>query len=208
MTKLITRNTTIPTKKSQVFSTAADGQTAIEVKIYQGERGMTRMPRFVEAVKGIFGREPSKGVNPDEADAIHSPYCPPTAEPSRRAGTLARGTPRTHQFPSPTPHGPHHPEHPAPWLFLPPCTYKLIKNCLRVLRDLVDLTARRKNENILYCALSLLAVLIYLLSWPSRFKPMTAFLMYYSNTCATTEVDASIVHSLHSCTANAWPPRG
>ncbi|KAF7315043.1 putative SSC1-mitochondrial HSP70 member [Mycena indigotica] len=38
MTKLITRNTTIPTKKSQVFSTAADGQTAIEVKIYQGER--------------------------------------------------------------------------------------------------------------------------------------------------------------------------
>ena len=37
MTKLITRNTTIPTKKSQVFSTAADGQTAIEVKIYQGE---------------------------------------------------------------------------------------------------------------------------------------------------------------------------
>ncbi|KAF7362272.1 Heat shock protein 70 [Mycena venus] len=38
MTKLITRNTTIPTKKSQVFSTAADGQTAIEVKIFQGER--------------------------------------------------------------------------------------------------------------------------------------------------------------------------
>src|ERR1700688_4127454 len=37
MTKLINRNTTIPTKKSQVFSTAADGRTAIEVKIYQGE---------------------------------------------------------------------------------------------------------------------------------------------------------------------------
>ncbi|KAJ3930366.1 MAG: heat shock protein 70 family [Lentinula lateritia] len=42
MTKLINRNTTIPTKKSQVFSTAADGQTAIEVKIYQGEREMVR----------------------------------------------------------------------------------------------------------------------------------------------------------------------
>ena len=38
MTKFIGRNTTIPTKKSQMFSTAADGQTAIEVKIYQGER--------------------------------------------------------------------------------------------------------------------------------------------------------------------------
>lgn len=42
MTKLIPRNTTIPTKKSQVFSTAADGQTAIEVKIFQGERELVR----------------------------------------------------------------------------------------------------------------------------------------------------------------------
>jgi molecular chaperone DnaK len=39
---LIPRNTTIPTKKSQTFSTAADGQTAIEVKVYQGERSMVR----------------------------------------------------------------------------------------------------------------------------------------------------------------------
>ncbi|THH07490.1 hypothetical protein EW146_g9304 [Bondarzewia mesenterica] len=37
MTRPISRNTTIPTKKSQVFSTAADRQTAIEVKIFQGE---------------------------------------------------------------------------------------------------------------------------------------------------------------------------
>ncbi|KAI0919026.1 hypothetical protein AcW1_003488 [Taiwanofungus camphoratus] len=42
MTKLIQRNTTIPTKKTQTFSTAADGQTAIEVKIYQGERELVR----------------------------------------------------------------------------------------------------------------------------------------------------------------------
>lgn len=42
MTKLIGRNTTIPTKKSQTFSTAADGQTAIEVKIFQGERELVR----------------------------------------------------------------------------------------------------------------------------------------------------------------------
>ncbi|KAI0079243.1 heat shock protein 70 [Panus rudis PR-1116 ss-1] len=42
MTKLIPRNTTIPTKKTQTFSTAADGQTAIEVKIYQGERELVR----------------------------------------------------------------------------------------------------------------------------------------------------------------------
>jgi molecular chaperone DnaK len=39
-TKLIGRNTTIPTKKSQVFSTAADGQTQVEIKVLQGEREM------------------------------------------------------------------------------------------------------------------------------------------------------------------------
>lgn len=39
-TKLIERNTTIPAKKSQIFSTAADGQTSVDIKVYQGEREM------------------------------------------------------------------------------------------------------------------------------------------------------------------------
>jgi molecular chaperone DnaK len=39
-TRLIDRNTTIPTKKSQIFSTADDGQTAVTIKVYQGEREM------------------------------------------------------------------------------------------------------------------------------------------------------------------------
>ncbi|KAI9208707.1 heat shock protein 70 family [Polychytrium aggregatum] len=41
-TRLISRNTTIPTKKSQVFSTAADGQTQVEIKVFQGERELVR----------------------------------------------------------------------------------------------------------------------------------------------------------------------
>jgi len=40
MTRVIERNTTIPTSKSQIFSTAADGQTSVEVHVLQGERGM------------------------------------------------------------------------------------------------------------------------------------------------------------------------
>ena len=42
MTTLIPRNTTIPTRKSEVFSTAADGQTSVEVHVLQGERPMAR----------------------------------------------------------------------------------------------------------------------------------------------------------------------
>src|SRR5213083_1273901 len=42
MTSLITRNTTIPTKKSEVFTTAADNQTSVEVHVLQGERPMAR----------------------------------------------------------------------------------------------------------------------------------------------------------------------
>jgi len=42
MTKLIPRNTVVPTKKTQVFSTNADNQPAVNIQIYQGERAMTK----------------------------------------------------------------------------------------------------------------------------------------------------------------------
>jgi molecular chaperone DnaK len=49
-TKLIERNTTIPTRKSEKFSTAADSQTSVEIKVYQGERAMARDNRLL----GVF----------------------------------------------------------------------------------------------------------------------------------------------------------
>ncbi len=49
-TKLIDRNTTIPTRKSETFSTAADNQTSVEIKVYQGERTLARDNRML----GVF----------------------------------------------------------------------------------------------------------------------------------------------------------
>ncbi|MCL2265158.1 MAG: molecular chaperone DnaK [Treponema sp.] len=57
MTKLITRNTTIPTRKSQIFSTAADGQTAVSIQVLQGEREMASQNR-------ILGRFDLVGIPP------------------------------------------------------------------------------------------------------------------------------------------------
>jgi molecular chaperone DnaK len=47
MTKLIERNTTIPTRKSEVFSTAEDSQTSVHVKVYQGERDIAGMNKML-----------------------------------------------------------------------------------------------------------------------------------------------------------------
>jgi molecular chaperone DnaK len=49
-TKLIERNTTIPTRKGETFSTAADNQTSVEIKVYQGERPMAKDNRLL----GVF----------------------------------------------------------------------------------------------------------------------------------------------------------
>ncbi len=50
MTKMIERNTTIPTRKTEIFSTAADNQSSVEVRVYQGERAMAHDNRLL----GVF----------------------------------------------------------------------------------------------------------------------------------------------------------
>nr|ABQ52471.1 mitochondrial mortalin splice variant [Mya arenaria] len=81
--RLITRNTTIPTKKSQVYSTAADGQTSVEIKVFQGEREMAKdnkllgqfmlsgvppMPRGVPQIEVVFDIDANGIVNVSARD--------------------------------------------------------------------------------------------------------------------------------------------
>ena len=83
MTRLIERNTTIPTKKSQIFSTAADGQTTVEVHVLQGERqfakdnktlgrfqlsGIAPAPRGVPQIEVTFDIDANGIVNVSAKD--------------------------------------------------------------------------------------------------------------------------------------------
>ncbi len=63
MTPLITRNTTIPTTKSQVFSTAADNQPAVDIMVYQGERPMARDNKLLGHFK-LEGIKPARRGEP------------------------------------------------------------------------------------------------------------------------------------------------
>ena len=75
MTKLIERNTTIPAKKSQIFTTAADNQTSVEVHVLQGEREMA-------AVQQDPGPLPAWTASPPPAAACLRSRSPSTSTPT------------------------------------------------------------------------------------------------------------------------------
>ena len=63
MTPLIPRNTTIPTTKSQIFSTAADNQPAVDISVYQGERPMARDNKLLGHFQ-LTGIQPARRGQP------------------------------------------------------------------------------------------------------------------------------------------------
>jgi len=80
-TKVIERNTTIPTKKSQIFSTAADGQTSVEVHVLQGERefakdnktlGLFKLDGIAPAPRGIPQIEVSFDIDANGIVNVHA----------------------------------------------------------------------------------------------------------------------------------------
>ncbi|TID23602.1 mitochondrial heat shock protein-like protein [Venturia nashicola] len=80
-TRLINRNTTIPTKKSQVFSTAADFQSAVEIKVFQGERELVRDNKLLgnfqltgipPATRGVPQIEVTFDIDADSIVHVHA----------------------------------------------------------------------------------------------------------------------------------------
>ena len=93
MTTLIPRNTTIPTRKSETFSTAADSQTSVEVHVLQGERPMARDNRTLGRFH-LTGLPPApRGVPQIEVTFETAPPRSPSTSTPTASSTCRRRTP-------------------------------------------------------------------------------------------------------------------
>lgn len=70
MSTLIERNTMIPTKKTQIFSTAADDQTVVDIQIFEGERSLTKH-------NNLLGRFRLENIPPARKGVVSSLASPP-----------------------------------------------------------------------------------------------------------------------------------
>ena len=102
-TKLIERNTTIPTRKSQVFTTAADGQTAVDIHVLQGERefardnrtlGRFRLEGIPPAPRGVPQIEVTFDIDANGIVNVSARTSAPTENSASRS-PLQRSFPRT-----------------------------------------------------------------------------------------------------------------
>jgi molecular chaperone DnaK len=97
-TRLINRNTTIPTKKSQTFSTAADFQSAVEIKVYQGERELVRDNKLLGNFQ-LVGLPPARRGTPQievtfdiDADSIVHVHAKDKSTNKDQSITIASGS--------------------------------------------------------------------------------------------------------------------
>jgi molecular chaperone DnaK len=93
ITKLIERNTTIPTKKSQIFSTAADNQTSVEIHVLQGEREMAAYNKTLGRFTWTASLRPAAACRRSRSPSTLTPTASSTSPPRTSAPARSSTSP-------------------------------------------------------------------------------------------------------------------